>query len=160
MALCVATVVAGACAAQAPSGPCLADLPEIVTIPFSRLEQVSHEADGTTELVRFQFDPASAGVSSATVAPADAGPFIEANIQEQVAVQGARLTAVRIEGLVGGAATDRLRVGPEEPYRIREVVQVSDPNAFRWIVGTTAGACLRLRSDDRAATISLIVTDR
>ena len=49
--------------------------------------------------------------------------------------------------------------GDGETYRIREIVQVSDPTAFRWIVGTATGSCVRLGTNVDAATLVLHVTE-
>lgn len=152
-----ATVLAAGCVA--PTGPCLGAAPETVTLPFGRLESVSHEAEGGVELARFAFDQTVAGVVTVTASPAD-GPFFDAAFGEAIPdVQGDRQTSVTMDGLVGGAATDRLRADAINPHRIREIVQVKDPDLSRWVVGTVGGSCVRLRPNIDAAIVSLIVTD-
>ena len=101
--------VALSCAEPAPKAPCLTDAPQVVSLPFQRLVNVFHEAESGTEIARFDFDPAAVGDATITVEPATP-PYIEFNTNHPIGVQGHQLWAVRIEGLVGGAATDRLRI--------------------------------------------------
>jgi hypothetical protein len=146
------------CSEPAPSEPCLGDEPVAVTLPFARLVRVSHEAQSDLELVRFEFDRSVAGTVTATAAEAAPGPYIEASSDAAVAPAGGRLTSVRIDGLIGGAATDRLRSDANDPYGIREVVQVADEAGPRWIVGTIESVCLRFRANVDAGLIVLSVT--
>ena len=118
---------------------------------------VSHEAEGGTELARFAFDPAAAGDVTVTVDPA-VGPFLEFPTGQPIGVQGHQLWSVRIVGLVGGASTDQVRSPIEERWQIREIVQVLDDGAFRWIVGTAAGSCMRLGVNESAALVLLHVS--
>lgn len=83
---------------------------------------------------------------------------IEALSDTPVAPQGDQLISIRIEGLVGGAATDRVRPGFDEPFAIRDIMQVKESDGFRWIIGTTAGVCRRLRANEEAGVIVLVVT--
>lgn len=147
------------CGAPAATTPCLDEAPRVVTVPFQRLENVSHEVEGGTELARFAFDPASPGEVTVTVEPAE-GPFFEFNTSQPIGLQGHQLWSVRIEGLVGGAATDRVRSDNLETFGIREIAQVKDATeeAFHWIVGTAAGSCVRLGADADAATFVLHVS--
>ena len=152
----LAALVAG-CVGSDSRAPCLTNNPTVITFPFQRLAIVSHEAEGGTELARFAFDPAALGEVKVTVEPA-LGPFIEFNTSQPIDVQGDRLWSIRIEGLVGGASTDRVRASPSETHRIREIVQVVDENAFRWVVGTAAGACVRLGNEPNDAVVVLHVS--
>jgi hypothetical protein len=54
---------------------------------------------------------------------------------------------VVIDGLVGGASTDRMRSDDPEPYRVREVVQVIEDDASAGSSGRPVG-----RAFDCAAT--------
>ena len=158
-ALVVLAVVAaaGACGAPAATTPCLGEAAQVVGISSQRLLNVSHEAEGGTELARFVFDPAAQGDVTVTVDPA-VGPFFEFSTGQPIGVQGHQLWSVRIVGLVGGTATDRVRSQLEERWQIREIVQVLDDGAFRWIVGTAAGSCVRFGVNESAALIVLHVS--
>jgi hypothetical protein len=46
----------------------------------------------------------------------------------------------------------------QERWQIREIVQVLDDGAFRWIVGTAAGSCVRLGVNESAALVVLHVS--
>jgi hypothetical protein len=146
------------CAAPAPTAPCLAEAPRVVTVPFQRLVNVFHEAESGTEIARFDFDRATAGDVTVTVEPA-IPPFIEFNTGQPIGVQGHQVWSVRMEGLVGGAATDRVRSDVGENHRIREIVQVQDPTASRWIVGTATGSCVRLGINVDAGTLVIHVSE-
>jgi hypothetical protein len=146
------------CAEPAPSEACLGDEPVTVTLPFARLENIFHEAQPDLELVRFVFDRSVAGSVSATAEPAAPGHYVEAQTDVPVAPLGERLTSIRLDGLIGGAATDRVRADGGQPFAIRDIMQVKDPAGFRWIVGTTAGTCARLRANPDAGVIVLAVT--
>ena len=146
------------CSEPAPSEACLGDEPLTVTLPFARLENVFHDAQSDIELVRFVFDRSVAGSITATVEPAAPGHFVEALSDVPVSPLGERLTSIRVDGLIGGAATDRIQAGGGQPLAIRDVVQVKDPAGFRWIVGTIAGTCARLRANPDAGLIVLAVT--
>jgi hypothetical protein len=145
------------CGEPAPSEPCLGEAPLAVTLPLQRLEGVSHEADGDREWARFAFDRAAHGEVTVTV-EAPMPPYLEFSTGAPIAVKGDRLWSVRIDGLVGGAATDRMRADALDRYRIQEIVQVVDPETFRWVVGTVTGACVRLRADEEAGSVVLAVT--
>ena len=154
--LALAALVSG-CSGSGSRAPCLTNDPMAITFPFQRLENMSHEAEGDTELARFAFDPAALGEVTVTVEPA-LGPFVEFNTGQATDVQGDRLWSVRIEGLVGGASTDQVRATPSETHRIRNIVQVVDQNAFRWVVGTAAGACVRLGNEPNDAVVVVHVS--
>ena len=102
------------------------------------------------------FDPASHGVGSVTAQRAR-GPFTDAGTGEAIAPEGDRLTGIRFEGL-GGVLASRLRADPQSREPVRDVVQVTDPNETSFVIGTTAGACLRLRVDPATATVAVLVT--
>lgn len=158
----VATALIGSgllgCSETAPSEPCLSDEPVSVTLPFARLEDVFHEVQPGLELVRFVFDRSVAGSITATAEPAAPGHYVEALTDTPVSPSGERLTSIRIDGLIGGAATDRVRAGADQAFAVREIMQVKEPVGFRWIVGTIAGACTRLRANPDAGVIVLAVT--
>ncbi len=157
-ALALALLGLAGCA-SAPSGPCLGYLPIAVTLPYGRMEVMSWESDGSTELVRFQFDPSVPGTTTATVEPAGDGPFIGRAFAEPVQPGGVVLTSVRLEGLDSVGQVDQLSAGEGDPSRIREIVPVQDASDLRVIVGTAAGQCLRLAADPSSARISLLITD-
>lgn len=149
-------LAATGCGPSTVEEPCLGDDVEVVSVPFQRLVNVSHELGDDFELARFVFDPGAIGQTKVSVQPATP-PFIEFNVNEPVEIQGEQLWSVRMEGLVGGAATDRLRSGVTDPYRIREIVQVVDNEAFGWVIGTAAGSCVRLRADQETGVVVLYV---
>lgn len=146
------------CSEPAPSEACLGDEPVTVTLPFARLENVFHDAQPDLELVRFVFDRSVTGPVTVTAEPAAPGHYVEALSDVPVSPLGERLTSIRIDGLIGGAATDRIRAGGDQPSAIRDVMQVKDPAGFRWIVGTIGGTCARLRANPDAGLIVLAVT--
>jgi hypothetical protein len=123
------------------------------------MEVMSWESDGSTELVRFQFDPAIPGTATATVEPAGEGPFVDRTFAEPIQPDGAMLTSIRLEGLDSVGQVDQLAAGDGDPARIRQIVPVQDPADLRVIVGTAAGQCLRLVADPSSARISLLITD-
>lgn len=152
----MATIVAIGCSSP-PAGPCLGDQAETIDVPFRHFVNVSLEVEGDTELVRFEFDPTVAGATTITVAPAQA-PYLEFVTGAPIGVQGERHTAVVVGGLVGGAATDRIRADLANRSHVREIVQVVEPEGFGWVVGSTADSCLRLRSNDEQGTVMILVT--
>ena len=156
----LAFAVAGTgCGPSSAPAPCLGDDAEVVSVPFQRLVTVSHELGDGFELARFAFDPAARGQATVSVQRATP-PFIEFNVNEPIGVQGQQLWSVRIEGLVGGAATDRMRADVSETNQIREIVQVVDRGAFRWVVGTAAGSCVHLGADEETGIVVLhVATD-
>lgn len=158
VALAVLALLPVACAEETPSGPCIGAEPVTVSLPFARLVSVSQEAQTDVELVVFRFDPSVAGDVTATAEKIDPGGFIEANVGEGVAPMGEEFISIRLDGLIGGAATDRIRVDPRDRYAIREVVQVRDEGRFRWIVGTLAGVCRRLTANGEAGLVVVAVT--
>jgi hypothetical protein len=146
-----------ACAGS-PTGPCLGAQAESVVVPFQHLLGVWHESDGQTELAQFRFDMTVPGSTRVTVALATP-PYIEFAFGEARAdVQGQRETSVVMDGLVGGASTDRLQADPINPYRIREIVQVVEEDGFGWVIGTDGDSCLRLRSNVDEGTVTIVVT--
>jgi hypothetical protein len=150
-------VNAWACATP-PTGPCLGAAPESLVVPFQHLLGVWHESDGQTELAQFRFDPTIPGSTRVTASPATP-PYIEFAFGEARAdVQGQRETSVVMEGLVGGASTDRIQADPINPYRIREIVQVIEEGGFGWVIGTDGDSCLRLRSNVDEGTVTIVVT--
>lgn len=158
LALALASLGLAGCA-SAPSGPCLGTGPIAVTIPYGRMEVMSWESDGSTELVRFQFDPSISGTTTATVEPAEPGPFIDVAAGVPIDPDGATLTSIRLDGVVSVGQVDRLLAGEGDPSRIREIVPVQDAADLRVIVGTAAGQCLRLAADPSSARITLLITD-
>lgn len=146
------------CGDPTSSEPCLGDQPVTVEIPFGRLEAVFHEAQSDLELARFVFDRSVAGSVTATAEAVAPGRFVEAPSGAPIDPQGDELTSIRIDGLIGGAATDRIQAGGDQPLAIREIVQVEEPAGFRWIVGTVEGRCRRLHSNADAGVIVLAVT--
>ena len=160
MAAIVAAVAAIGCSAPPPTEPCLADEPVTVSLGRDRLDLVSHEAESDLELVRFAFLQAEAGGPGTITAVAERiepGPFLDARFGEPIAVQGSRLTRITVNGLVGGADSDRLRSDPANPYAIREIAQIKG-DLPTWIVGTIDGVCLRLRANEDAGLVVLAVT--
>ncbi len=151
--------ISGCAIAPAPSGPCLEALPEIANLGYDRLSRMELDIQGDTEVVRFVFDPTDHGVASVTAEPAR-GPFLDAAFAEPVVPMGDRLTSIKFEGLTVIDQADRVRADPTDQDPVREVVQVTDPNVTRFIVGTVAGACLRLRVDPELATVALLVSPR
>jgi hypothetical protein len=146
------------CAHAAPAEPCLGQEPVTVHLPFARLETVFHDVEPDLELARFVFDRSVAGSITATAEPAAPGHYVEASSDVPISPQGAKLTSIRIHGLVGGAATDRIRPGIDQPFAIRDIMQVKDPVDFRWIIGTVEGSCIRLHANKEAGLIVLAVT--
>jgi hypothetical protein len=154
----VASVVGlGACVSS-PSGPCLGTANETVSVPFERLVKVSHEVAGDTSAVRFEFDREVPGSTTVTAGPAQGpyGLFPTGEVLDDVL--GDHDTRVVMDGLVGGASTDRIRSDGPEPYRVREVVQVIEDDAFGWIIGTAGRSCLRLRSDPGTGSVVILVS--
>lgn len=152
-------IAAGAWACSSPpTGPCLGAQPESVTVPFQHLLGVWHESDGEIELAQYRYDTSVPGSTRVTVAPATP-PYVEFAFGEPLAaIQGEHQTEVMMEGLVGGASTDRLRADPINPYRIREIVQVAEDSGFGWVIGTDGDSCLRLRSNIGEGTVTIVVT--
>ena len=159
LALGAIVAAATACASE-PIEPCLASEPVTVSLERDRLDVVSHEAETDLELARFAYLPTEeGGPASVTVVaePVEPGAFLDDRFGEPVTVQGSRLTRITIDGLVGGADTDRIRADPANPYAIREIVQVKG-EVPTWIVGTVDGVCLRLRANAEAGLVVLAVT--
>jgi hypothetical protein len=160
VAACLAVAAVTSCGlTPAPSGPCLEALPEIANLEYDRIDRVELDIQGDTEVVRFVFDPADRGFGSVTAEPGQ-GPFVDAAFEEPVTPMGDRLTSIKFEGLTGVGQADRLRADPTDGAPVREVVQVADRNVTRFIVGTVAGACLRLRVDPKQATVALLASPR
>jgi hypothetical protein len=159
-ALLLTLAAAGGCSAPGPTAGCLTDAPQAVTLPFQHFEKVSHEIAGDSEVARFVFDPAVAGQVRVTVQRTLPQPYREFNTGEIIEVKREQFWSVRVDGLVGGAATDRIQVDPGETALIREVVQVVDAEDFRWVVGTAARACVRLGGMPETATVVLHATAR
>ncbi len=155
----VIAAITGCALTPAPSGPCLEAIPEIANLEYDRIARVELDIQGDTEVVRFVFDPTDRGFGSVTAEPAQ-GPFVHAAFDEAVTPMGDQLTSVKFEGLSGVGQADRLRADPTDGAPVREVVQVADRNFTRFIVGTVAGACLRLRVDPQLATVALLVSPR
>jgi hypothetical protein len=158
IAIGILAVMPLACGDPEPSSACIAAEEVTVRIPFARLVVVSHEAQSDLELVRFEFDRSVAGDVKATAQAIERGDHIEASTGEVVTPQGEEFTSIRLDGLVGGAATDRIRSGRADPYGIREIVQVRDGDGFQWVVGTAADACRRLNANVDAGLLVLAVT--
>lgn len=158
VALLVILAVAGGCGAPGPTQACLTDAPRVVTLPFQHFQNISHEAAGGSELARLAFDRAVPGEVTVTVERTLPQPYREFNTGEIIGVQGEQFWSIRVDGLVGGAASDRSRVDAGESHLIRDIVQVVDPQAFRWVVGTAAGACVRFGGTADSATVVLHVT--
>ncbi len=159
-ALLLTLAAAGGCSAPGPTPGCLTDAPQVVSLPFQHFEHVSHDIAGDSEVARFVFDPAVPGEVTVIVQRTLPQPYREFNTGEIIGVQGEQFWSIRIDGLVGGAATDRLRVDPGETALIREVVQVVDAEAFRWVVGTAARACIRFGGTAETASVVLHATAR
>jgi hypothetical protein len=129
-----------------------------VTVPFQHLLGVWHESDGEIELAQFRFDTSVPGSTQVTALPATP-PYVEFAFGEPLAdIQGEDETKIVMDGLVGGASTDRIRADPINPYRIREIVQVVEEGGFGWVIGTDGDACLRLRSNVDQGTVTIVVT--
>ena len=159
MALAIVASSAAACASE-PLEPCLGSEPVTVGLERDRLDVVSHEAETDLELVRFAFLPADEGGPGAITVvaePVGSDPFLDARFGEPVTVQGARLTKITIDGLVGGADSDSIRSDPTDTHPIREIIQVKG-DVPTWIVGTVEGVCLRLRANADAGLVVLAVT--
>jgi len=161
-AVAVALLIAGCSTvtpfAPEPSGPCLGDLPEISNWGLDHLAVVDLDTDGRTDVVRFTFDPTDPGVASVTAEPAT-GRWVEVNTAQPVEPIGDRLTSVKFEGLLTVDGAERLGADPVDPIAaVRDVVWVDHPNVTRFIIGTVAGACLRMRQDAAAGTVTVLVT--
>ena len=159
LALALASLGLAGCA-SAPSGPCIGTGTAAVSLSYGRMAVMSWESDGSTEVVRFQFDSSVPGTTTATVEPAEPGPFIDAAAGLPVDPAGATLTSIRLDGTVSVGQVDQLLAGEGDPSRIREIVPVQDAADLRVIVGTAAGQCLRLVADPASARVSLLVTDQ